>query len=153
MKKIINDPKNFVNEMIEGILAAHPGQLKCVNNDLKCIVRSDSKKPGKVGLSTGGGSGHLPLFLGYVGKGMLDGCAVGNIFASPSAKQMLEVTKAIDRGSGALYIYGNYSGEKLELKLLRDVPKTRKSCLVRGKIYRQERSRCSCRYVADKSFL
>jgi len=69
MKKIINDPKNFVDEMIEGILAAHPEQLKCVNNDLRCIVRSDSKKPGKVGLSTGGGSGHLPLFLGYVGKG------------------------------------------------------------------------------------
>ncbi|MBE3102607.1 MAG: dihydroxyacetone kinase subunit DhaK [Firmicutes bacterium] len=117
MKKIINDPKNFVNEMIEGILAAHPEQLKCVNNDIKCLVRSDSRKPGKVGLSTGGGSGHLPLFLGYVGKGMLDGCAVGNVFASPSAKQMLEVTKAIDSGSGVLYIYGNYGGDVMNFNM------------------------------------
>jgi len=117
VRKIINDPKNFVNEMIEGILAAHPEQLKCVNNDLKSIVRSDSRKPGKVGLSTGGGSGHLPLFLGYVGKGMLDGCAVGNVFASPSAKQMLEVTKAIDSGSGVLYIYGNYGGDVMNFDM------------------------------------
>jgi dihydroxyacetone kinase-like protein len=117
MKKIINNPKNFVNEMIEGILAAHPEQLKCVNNNLRCIVRSDSRKSGKVGLSTGGGSGHLPLFLGYVGKGMLDGCAVGNVFASPSAKQMLEVTKAIDSGSGVLYIYGNYGGDVMNFDM------------------------------------
>jgi dihydroxyacetone kinase-like protein len=117
MKKIINDPKNFVNEMIEGILTAHPEQLKCVNNDLKCLVRSDEKKPGKVGISTGGGSGHLPLFLGYVGKGMLDGCAVGNVFASPSARQMLEVTKAIDSGSGVLYIYGNYGGDVMNFDM------------------------------------
>jgi len=117
MKKIINDPKNFVDEMIEGILAAHPEQLKCVNNDLRCLVRSDERKSGKVGLSTGGGSGHLPLFLGYVGKGMLDGCAVGNVFASPSAKQMLEVTKAIDSGSGVLYIYGNYGGDVMNFDM------------------------------------
>jgi dihydroxyacetone kinase-like protein len=117
MKKIINDPKNFVDEMIEGILAAYTEQLKCVNNDLRCLVRSDKRKPGKVGLSTGGGSGHLPLFLGYVGKGMLDGCAVGNVFASPSAKQMLEVTKAIDSGNGVLYIYGNYGGDVMNFDM------------------------------------
>ena len=117
MRKIINDPKNFVDEMIEGILAAHPEQLKCVNNDLRCLVRSDERKSGKVGLSTGGGSGHLPLFLGYVGKGMLDGCAVGNVFASPSAKQMLEVTKAIDSGNGVLYIYGNYGGDVMNFDM------------------------------------
>ncbi len=111
MQKIINDPKNFIDEMIEGILEAHSDQLRCVKGDLRCIARSDEKKPGKVGLSTGGGSGHLPLFLGYVGKGMLDACAVGNVFASPSAEQMFALTKAIDSGSGVLYIYGNYSGD------------------------------------------
>lgn len=111
LQKIINDPKNFIDEMIEGILTAHPDKLKCINDDLRCIVRSDEKKPGKVGLSTGGGSGHLPLFLGYVGKGMLDACAVGNVFASPSAEQMFELTKEIDSGNGVLYIYGNYSGD------------------------------------------
>jgi len=78
---------------------------------------SIKKKSGKVGLSTGGGSGHLPLFLGYVGKGMLDGCAVGNVFASPSARQMLEVTKAIDSGSGVLYIYGNYGGDVMNFDM------------------------------------
>jgi dihydroxyacetone kinase-like protein len=111
LQKIINDPKNFIDEMIEGILAAHPDRLKCINDDLRCLTRSDEKKSGKVGLSTGGGSGHLPLFLGYVGKGMLDACAVGNVFASPSAEQMFELTKAIDSGNGVLYIYGNYSGD------------------------------------------
>ena len=111
MQKIINDPKNFIGEMIEGILEAHPDKLKCIKGDLRCIARSDEKKSGKVGLSTGGGSGHLPLFLGYVGRGMLDACAVGNVFASPSAEQMFELTKAIDSGNGVLYIYGNYSGD------------------------------------------
>lgn len=116
MKKIINDPKRFVDETIEGLLSAYPDQLACVKNDLRCIIRK-SRKPGKVGLETGGGSGHLPLFLGYVGQGMLDGCAVGNVFASPSANKMLEVTKAIDSGNGVLYIYGNYSGDKMNFKI------------------------------------
>ncbi len=111
MQKIINDPKNFVDEMLEGILAAHSHQLKCVEDDLRCIVRADEKKEGKVGISTGGGSGHLPVFLGYVGKGMIDGCAVGGVFSSPSSEQMLKVTKEINSGAGVLYIYGNYSGD------------------------------------------
>lgn len=111
MKKIMNSPNNFVNEMIEGILSAHPIQLKSTNNDLRCLVRADQKKPGKVGLATGGGSGHLPVFLGYIGEGMLDGVSIGNVFASPSASQMLEVSKEIDAGAGVLYIYGNYGGD------------------------------------------
>ena len=68
MRKIINDPRNFVNEVIVGILEAHADQIKCVNDNLRCLVRSNEKKSGKVGLLTGGGSGHLPLFLGYVGR-------------------------------------------------------------------------------------
>lgn len=111
MQKIINNPKDFVDEMLQGILLAHPEQLKQVADDLRCIVRADKIKDGKVAISTGGGSGHLPVFLGYVGRGMIDGCAVGGVFASPSAQQMLNVTKAIDRGAGVLYIYGNYSGD------------------------------------------
>lgn len=117
MRKFINDPKNFVDEMIQGILAAHPEKLKNVAGDLRCLVRADEKKKGKVGLSTGGGSGHLPLFLGYVGKGMLDGCAVGGVFQSPSSEQMLEVTKAIDSGAGVLYIYGNYGGDVMNFDM------------------------------------
>jgi phosphoenolpyruvate---glycerone phosphotransferase subunit DhaK len=110
MKKFLNRPEDFVDEMIAGIMAAHPDALTYVNDDLRCVTTAKSR-PGKVGLSTGGGSGHLPLFLGYVGEGMLDGCAVGGVFQSPSAEQMLEVTKAIDSGAGVLYIYGNYGGD------------------------------------------
>lgn len=111
MKKLINNPRDFVDEMIEGILLAHPDQLQCVGEDLRCMVYPDGKKEGKVALATGGGSGHLPVFLGYVGKGMLDGASIGNVFASPSAQKMLEVTKSIDNGAGVLYIYGNYGGD------------------------------------------
>jgi dihydroxyacetone kinase-like protein len=111
MKKIMNQPARFVDEMLEGILLAHPKELTITSNDIRCIVRAGEKKKNKVGIATGGGSGHLPLFLGYVGQGLLDGCAVGGVFQSPSADQMLEVTKAIDSGAGVLYIYGNYGGD------------------------------------------
>ena len=111
MKKIMNAPEHFVDEMLLGILAAHPHQLRSAGNDLRSIVKAGSGKKNKVGIATGGGSGHLPLFLGYVGDGLLDGCAVGGVFQSPSADQMLEVTKAIHQGAGVLYIYGNYGGD------------------------------------------
>jgi dihydroxyacetone kinase-like protein len=117
MKKFLNKPENFVDEMIEGIIAAHPDQLAYVENDLRCMVKAGEKKQGKVGLATGGGSGHLPLFLGYVGEGMLDGCSVGGVFQSPSAEQMLNVTKGIDAGAGVLYIYGNYGGDILNFDM------------------------------------
>ena len=110
MKKIINAPERFIPEMLEGIYAAHPDELMCVGGDLHCLV-SKRKHAGKVGIATGGGSGHLRLFLGYVGEGMLDGCSIGDVFQSPSAEQMLAVTKEIDQGAGVLYIYGNYNGD------------------------------------------
>lgn len=110
MKKIINKPEDYLKEMLEGIYIAHSDQVTCVNNDLQCYV-TKTKKEGKVGIATGGGSGHLPLFLGYVGDGMLDGCSVGDVFQSPSADQMLTITKEIDSGAGVLYIYGNYNGD------------------------------------------
>ena len=110
MRKVLNTPEKFVDEMLSGIYKAHPDMVKYISDDLRCYVTANGKK-GKVGLATGGGSGHLPLFLGYVGDGMLDGCAVGGVFQSPSAMQMLEVTKEIDQGAGVLYIYGNYTGD------------------------------------------
>ena len=109
MKKFLNDPVNFVDEMLEGIYRAHP-ELTFVDNDKRCMVTANIKS-GKVGIATGGGSGHLPLFLGYIGEGMIDGAAVGGVFQSPSSEQMYQVTKAIDQGAGVLYIYGNYSGD------------------------------------------
>lgn len=110
MKKIINDPENYLCEMLEGIYVAHKNQITYINNDKQCLV-TKNKKEGKVGIATGGGSGHLPLFLGYVGDGMLDGCCVGDVFQSPSAEQMHAITKETDSGAGVLYIYGNYNGD------------------------------------------
>lgn len=110
MIKIINDPKKYVEEMLEGLYVAYPDYITFTNEDVHSLVKKDIKE-GKVALATGGGSGHLPLFLGYVGEGMLDGCSVGDVFQSPSAEQMHAVTKYIDAGAGVLYIYGNYNGD------------------------------------------
>ena len=115
MQKILNDPAAFVDDMLEGILAAHPAQLRMPAP--RAIVRADAPVQGKVAIATGGGSGHLPVFMGYVGRGLLDGAAIGNVFASPSSDQMLAVTRAISGGAGVLYLYGNYGGDRLNFDL------------------------------------
>jgi phosphoenolpyruvate---glycerone phosphotransferase subunit DhaK len=117
MKKIINVPAEFVDEMLEGLLRAHPDQLKVAGDEKRGIVRADAPVRGKVAIATGGGSGHLPVFVGYVGKGLADGCAIGNVFSSPTANQMLAVTKAIHSGAGVLYLYGNYQGDVLNFDM------------------------------------
>lgn len=116
MKKIINDPNQFVYDTLEGIYYAHPEEITFADDEKKAMVKKNLKQ-GKVGIATGGGSGHLPLFLGYIGDGMLDGCSVGEVFQSSSAKDMLSVTKAIDTGAGVLYIFGNYGGDKLNFAM------------------------------------
>lgn len=121
MKKLINAPEDFTKETVEGIVAAYPKCLKLVNNNFRCIVRADEKKPNKVAIATGGGSGHLPLFLGYVGLGLADGVTVGNVFASPSAECMNEVDKAIDNGAGVLHLYGNYGGDVMNFGMAADL--------------------------------
>ena len=110
MKKFINQAEDFIPEMLEGIYLAHPDRFGFVNDDRHCLVTA-RPVPGKVGIITGGGSGHLPLFLGYVGRGMLDGCSIGDVFQSPSPEQILAVTQAVDSGAGVLYLYGNYNGD------------------------------------------
>lgn len=117
MRKLLNDAEHFVNEMLEGILVAHPDQLRSAAEDVHALVRTSSPVAGKVGIVTGGGSGHLPLFLGYVGTGLLDGVAVGDVFASPSADQILQATRAVDGGAGVLYLYGNYGGDVMNFDL------------------------------------
>jgi dihydroxyacetone kinase len=115
MQKIINDPKAFVDEMLEGLLAAHPEQLRSPAR--RVLVRADAPRRGKVAIVTGGGSGHLPLFLGYVGFGLADAVAVGDVFASPSAEQITRATEAADGGAGVLYLYGNYSGDVMNFDM------------------------------------
>jgi dihydroxyacetone kinase len=117
MQKILNDPLAFVDEMLEGVALAHPDQLRLVGDDRRGIVRTAAPVAGKVGIATGGGSGHLPVFMGYVGEGLADGAAIGNVFASPSADQMLDVTRAVSSGSGVLYVYGNYGGDVMNFDL------------------------------------
>jgi dihydroxyacetone kinase-like protein len=117
MKKILNNPDEFVAEMLDGLLKAHPDMLDYAAGDHHCIVRANAPVEGKVALATGGGSGHLPVFLGYVGQGLLDGCAVGDVFSSPSAEQMLEVTRRIHGGRGVVYIFGNYTGDVMNFDM------------------------------------
>lgn len=121
MRKIINDPEAFVDEVIEGLLLAHSHVLRAVSDDKRALVRADAPNVGKVGIVTGGGSGHLPLFLGYVGAGLASGVAVGNVFSSPSSEQILEATKAVDGGAGVLYLYGNYGGDVFNFDLAADL--------------------------------
>lgn len=121
MKKLMNKAEDFPRETIEGIVLAHPESLKMVNDNFRCIVRADEKKKGKVAIATGGGSGHLPTFLGYVGYGLADGVTVGNVFASPSAECMYEVDKAIDNGVGVLHLYGRYGGDIMNFGMAADL--------------------------------
>ncbi len=116
MQKLINRPEDFVDEMLEGILTAHPDQLRRAD-DPRAIVRRDAPVAGKVAIVTGGGSGHLPVFMGYVGRGLADGVAVGNVFASPSADQMLAAIRGVNAGNGVLQLYGNYSGDVMNFSL------------------------------------
>ena len=113
MKKFINDPFDFVEELTEGIIKAHGDYYRADKGDLRIIVRQDAPIKGIVAFATGGGCGHLPVFMGYVGKGLADGACIGNVFSSPSAGQMKRVTKAIDGGAGVLYLYGRYQGDMM----------------------------------------
>lgn len=127
MKKIINAPESYTDDMLRGIYAAHADMVKYAAGDLRCYCTA-KKVPGKVAIITGGGTGHLPLFLGYVGEGLLDGCGVGGVFQSPSAEQIFEISKEVEAGAGILYLYGNYTGDIMnfdmaaELCEMEDIP-------------------------------
>lgn len=109
MKKIINSTVDFVDEMLDGLCSAHPEYY--TQPDRRVLVRSSPARDGKVGIVTGGGSGHLPIFAGYVGPGLLDGAAIGDVFASPSSDQIRKTIKHADHGAGVLCLYGNYGGD------------------------------------------
>ncbi|MGJ7490495.1 dihydroxyacetone kinase subunit DhaK [Variovorax sp. ZT4R33] len=116
MKKILNDPNAYVDEMLEGLCLAHP-ELQRRGDGGRVIVRSRGAVQGKVAVVTGGGSGHLPVFLGYVGEGLLDGCAVGNVFAGPRMDDCIEAMRAADGGAGVLQLYGNYGGDRMNFDM------------------------------------
>jgi dihydroxyacetone kinase-like protein len=114
-KKIVNDGDRAVDEMLDGVLAAHTRHLTRVAP--RAIVAKDGPRAGKVGLVIGGGSGHEPTFLGFVGRGLADGCAVGNVFASPPPDPILDCTRAVSGGAGVLYMYGNYAGDVMNFDM------------------------------------
>lgn len=114
-KKLINNPKNVVRETIDGFLAMHPTKFKRID-DFSAIVKTHLESE-KVGLVIGGGSGHEPLFIEFIGKGFADAVAMGNVFAAPSPDIVLAATKAADRGKGVLYVYGNYAGDNLNFDM------------------------------------
>src|SRR5881392_1025266 len=115
MKKLINDPNDVVVEALRGIEAAHP-ELQ-VDHQHKIVYRGDAPTSGKVGLISGGGSGHEPLHGGFVGLGMLDAACAGEVFTSPVPDQMLAATKLVDGGAGVLHVVKNYTGDVMNFEM------------------------------------
>lgn len=115
MKKLINDPEAVVREALEGVAAAYGGRLR-VNFDPAYVARADAPVQGKVGVLSGGGSGHEPMHGGFVGPGMLDVACPGAVFTSPTPDQMLAATQAVDGGAGVLHIVKNYTGDVMNFE-------------------------------------
>jgi phosphoenolpyruvate---glycerone phosphotransferase subunit DhaK len=115
MKKLINDPADVVSEALRGMAVAHP-ELR-IDHTNRIVYRGDAPVAGKVGLISGGGSGHEPLHGGFVGRGMLDAACAGEIFTSPVPDQMLEATKNVDGGAGVLHIVKNYTGDVMNFDM------------------------------------
>jgi dihydroxyacetone kinase-like protein len=115
MKKLINAPEAVVDEALAGMVAAHADLLKVIEPNV--IVRADAPRSGKVGIISGGGSGHEPMHGGFVGMGMLDAACPGAVFTSPVPDQMLAATKAVDGGAGVLHIVKNYTGDVMNFEL------------------------------------
>jgi len=120
MKKIINDPNLVVEDMLRGMVAAHPKDIKKLDN-ADVLVRVDSPVEGKVALVSGGGSGHEPAHGGYVGKGMLDAAVAGAVFTSPTPDQVYEAIKAVDSGKGVLLVIKNYTGDIMNFEMAKDM--------------------------------
>jgi len=116
MNRVINNPDLVVEDMLQGILAAHP-ELAAAEGNPRVIKRAGAPIAGKVGIVTGGGSGHEPAFLGYVGEALVDAVAVGEIFSSPTAKSFFDAMKAADGGAGVACLYGNYAGDNMNVKM------------------------------------
>jgi dihydroxyacetone kinase-like protein len=116
MQKIINHPANVVDEMVEGFLQAHPDIVAATENP-RVLKFKDAPVSNKVGIVTGGGSGHKPAFIGYLGRNLVDAVAVGEIFSSPPAQMFFDAFKAANAGKGVACLYGNYAGDNMNVKM------------------------------------
>lgn len=117
IKKFLNNPDDVVDEMLEGVVKAHASYLAPIKGSNRALVARNGPRPQKVGLVIGGGTGHEPGFLGYVGKGLADAVAIGNIFSSPPPTPILECAKAASGGKGVLFVYGNYAGDVMNFEM------------------------------------
>lgn len=116
MQKIINEPQNVVDEMLEGYIKSMADTISKTNNK-RVLKYKNAPTDGKVGIVTGGGSGHKPAFIGYIGRNMVDAVAVGELFSSPPAKMFYDAFKAADSGKGVACLYGNYAGDNMNVKM------------------------------------
>jgi dihydroxyacetone kinase-like protein len=116
MKKLINQPTHYVEEMLAGLLLANPS-LKLDGGSQRVIRRASGARAGKVGIASGGGSGHLPLFTGYVGEGLLDTCSIGNVFEGPNVESCEDAIRHAHGGAGVLCLYGNYGGDRMNFDM------------------------------------
>lgn len=112
MKKLLNQPADYVDEALDGLCGAFPGYRRTGRGG-RVVTRAGDPVPGRVGVVTGGGFGHLPVFAGYIGEGMLDACAVGDVFAGPPVDICADAIKAGDSGAGVLCVLGNYGGDRM----------------------------------------
>lgn len=116
MQKIINDPTYVVEDMLHGYVTVHADKLKTTNNP-RVLAAKNAPIAGKVGIVTGGGSGHKPAFIGYIGRNIVDAVAVGEIFSSPTAVSFFDAFRAADSGKGVACLYGNYAGDNMNVQL------------------------------------
>src|SRR5512133_834096 len=122
MKKLINSPEDVVRDALRGMEAAHGDRVR-ISYDPYMVVRADAPVQGKVGIISGGGSGHEPMHGGFVGPGMLDAACPGEVFTSPTPDQMLEATKAVNGGAGVLHVVKNYTGDVMNFDMAADMGK------------------------------
>jgi len=119
MKKLINNPSHYVDEMLDGLCAAYP---MLVGDPVNArVVRHRMPISGRVGVVTGGGSGHLPLFVGYTGRGLVDACAVGDVFEGPTVDSCQRAIEVSDGGRGVLCLFGNYGGDRMNFESAREL--------------------------------
>lgn len=120
MQRMFNDPNNVVEDMLKGFVKCHKGLVAATGNP-RVLKYKEAPVAGKVGIVTGGGSGHKPAFIGYIGQNMVDAVAVGEIFSSPTAKAFYDAFKEADAGKGIACLYGNYAGDNMNVKMAMDL--------------------------------
>lgn len=116
MKKLMNSPSGYVDDSLSGLVLAYPGLVRTGKTG-RTILRRNGVRQGKVAIVTGGGSGHLPLFCGYLGDGLLDACAVGNVFEGPALQSCIDAIDMADSGAGVLLLFGNYGGDRMNFEM------------------------------------